>query len=701
MSKKLIIAEKPSVARDIARVLKCNKKTLNGLENDKYIVTWALGHLVTLKEPNEIDTKYKSWKLADLPILPSKIPLKSIRKTASQYKVVKELFNNNDVDEIICATDAGREGELIFRLIYEYSKSNKPFKRLWISSMTDEAIIDGFKKIKNGSDFDSLYYSSICRAYADWYIGMNASRVYSIKYNAKLSVGRVQTPTLALIVKRQNDIDSFVPQLYYTINADFGDYEANWFDIESKDLKTNKQIQSKEKAESIVVFVKGKNGTIVSNDTDRNTEIAPQLFDLTSLQRAANQQLGFTAKKVLSLAQELYEKYKLLTYPRTDSKYLSDDLKAKIPGLLDKLPEEYIAFVDTAKDGIKKNSKRIFNNEKVSDHHAIIPTGKKINWDSLPPDCALLLKMVIQRFISAFFPPCLTDVQKIITKVENHHFICTGKTIVDLGWREVEKPLKKKKSNKEDDKLLPKLSIGDIRKLVDAKIKEEKTKPPEYYNDASLLSAMENAGRLIDDDEIKNAMKGSGLGTPATRAAIIERLISVNYLIRNKNSLIATEKGKNLIQVIPEELASPELTGKWELSLENIYINKINSRELSSSFLTDIRNFTINVVDNGIKAEANVKFDKEEKYKKTRSSSLNINCPLCSDGKISENSKAFYCSNWNNGCKFTIWKNTLKRSGGPIIDKKLITLLFKNKEIVGSTGTIKLDKDKVNFIKKS
>ncbi|NMD37620.1 MAG: DNA topoisomerase III, partial [Christensenellaceae bacterium] len=263
MAKKLIIAEKPSVARDIARVLKCNKSTSGGLENDNYIVTWALGHLVTLKEPNEIDIKYKNWKLEDLPILPTKIPLKVIKKTTNQYKIVKELFNSSEVDEIICATDAGREGELIFRLIYENSKCNKPFKRLWISSMTDEAIKDGFKKIKNGSNFDSLYYSSICRAYADWYIGMNASRVYSIKYNAKLSVGRVQTPTLALIVKRQYEIDTFIPKIYYTLTADFGDYEASWFDIESKDLKTNKQIDSKETVEKIVLDVKGKNGTII------------------------------------------------------------------------------------------------------------------------------------------------------------------------------------------------------------------------------------------------------------------------------------------------------------------------------------------------------------------------------------------------------------------------------------------------------
>lgn len=701
MAKKLIIAEKPSVARDIARVLKCNKSTSGGLENDNYIVTWALGHLVTLKEPNEIDIKYKNWKLEDLPILPTKIPLKVIKKTTNQYKIVKELFNSSEVDEIICATDAGREGELIFRLIYENSKCNKPFKRLWISSMTDEAIKDGFKKIKNGSNFDSLYYSSICRAYADWYIGMNASRVYSIKYNAKLSVGRVQTPTLALIVKRQYEIDTFIPKIYYTLTADFGDYEASWFDIESKDLKTNKQIDSKETVEKIVLDVKGKNGTIISNETERNTEIAPQLFDLTSLQRAANQQFGFTAKKVLSLAQELYEKHKLLTYPRTDSKYLSDDLKHKIPELLDKLPTEYSTFLETAKKGISSNSKRVFNNEKVSDHHAIITTGKKISWESLSPDCALLLKMVIQRFIAAFFPPYLSDTQKIITKIEKHHFICTGKTIVDMGWRDVEKPLKKKKTSKEEAKALPQLAVGDIRKLLKTKIKEEKTKPPEYYSDASLLSAMENAGRLIDDEELKEAMKGSGLGTPATRAAIIERLISVNYIIRSRNSLVATEKGKKLIQIIPDELASPELTGKWELSLENIYLNKIEARNLSANFLNDIRKFTINIVDTGIKAKSEVKFEQEEKNKRTKLSNLKINCPLCKDGKISENTKAFYCTNWKNGCNFTIWKNTVEKFGGPTIDSKLIALLFKNKEIIGSTGTIKLDKDKVSFIKKS
>lgn len=695
--KTLVIAEKPSVARDIAKVLHCNKKGNNYIEGEKHIITWALGHLVALKDPDKIDEKYKKWRLEDLPILPAKIPISVISKTSSQYKTIKELMFSEEVENIICATDAGREGELIFRLIYEQSRCTKPFFRLWISSLTDESIADGFNKLKDGSAYDSLYYSAICRAYADWYIGMNASRLFSIHYKSVLSIGRVQTPTLALIVQRQADIDNFIPQEYYTILGNFGDLQANWFNPENKNAKLNKQIATKELANHIVEECKGQECKVISNDTTRHSDIAPQLYDLTTLQREANEKFGYTADKTLKIAQELYEKYKLLTYPRTDSRYLSDDIRPKIPNLLQSLNDSFNEHVKTALQGYKNHTgKRVFNNEKVSDHHAIIPTGKKINWKQLPPDISNILKMVIVRFMQVFFPPYVSDIQKIILVYEKHHFLCQGKTIIDMGWKALDELLpSKKKTNNDNDIEIPAIQVNDSRTLKSAKIKEDKTKPPEQYTDASLLSAMENAGKLVDDEELKSALKDRGLGTPATRAAIIERLIKVGYVQRQKKYFVPTDKGKKLISVVPNEISSAELTGNWECKLSDIANKSEDSKNLSLAFLNGIRNFTNSLV-NGYQINTAIQFEAETKYKKKTVKGLGT-CPLCKKGQVLENSKGFYCSRWRENCKFTIWKNTLERNNGPTINAQIIELLLKDSQVKGSSGTILLNGDKVEF----
>jgi len=699
--KTLIIAEKPSVARDIAKVLGCTGKGVSFIDGGKYIVTWALGHLVALQDPDKIDEKYKKWRMDDLPILPNKIPLNTIYKTRAQYKAVKELMLSADVQDIICATDAGREGELIFRLIYEHAKCAKPFRRLWISSMTDESIADGFQKLKDGTAYDSLYYSSICRAYADWYIGMNASRLYSINYHAVLSIGRVQTPTLALIVRKQKEIDEFVPIEYYTIHANFGDFTAFWFNINNQNTKTNKQISSRQRAEEIVKECKGQTASILSNDTTRNQELPPQLYDLTTLQREANDRLGFTAEKTLKIAQELYEKHKVLTYPRTDSRCLSEDIRPKIPALLNALTQDFPEYANAAKSSIEKiNNKRIFNNEKVSDHHAIIPTGKRISWDTMDDDTVNLLKLVLARFLAIFFPPYVTDTQKIIAKINSHHFICQGKRVAELGWKELDKLVpNKRKSKKEEEAALPELYVGDTRKLINAKIKEDKTKPPEQYTDSSLLSAMESAGRLLDDTALKNAMKANGLGTPATRAAIIERLIKVGYLKRVRKYFQPTEKGIKLISIIPDTLSSPELTGEWELKLNQIASSKEEARALSLEFLNGIRRFAGELVQNGKTSKADVIFEKENNHSKKKRPDALGTCPLCKQGEVLENSKGYYCSRWREQCKFTIWKNTLERSGGPAISASIMKSLLEVPLLEGSSGSIQLIDGKLSFSK--
>lgn len=694
MGKIVVVAEKPSVGRDIARVLGCRTGGDGCLIGDRYIVTWAVGHLVTLMEPNELDPKYEKWSFATLPILPETIPLKVISQTKDQFSKVKKLINSQETDSLICATDAGREGELIFRYIYEKAQCQKPFQRLWISSMTDEAITEGFRDIRPGADYDGLYESARCRSKADWLVGMNASRAFTLKYNTLLSIGRVQTPTLAILVKRRKEIENFKPEGFCTLTADFGDYSGVYF---SEKLDPDTHLKGKEDAEKIAAEVKGKTGTVIQAETTRKKELPPQLYDLTSLQRDANRMLGFTADKTLKTAQSLYEKHKALTYPRTDSRFLPPDMIPRVVQTMKLLPEAYQKFVPGALPGGKLPvSKRTIDQTKVTDHHAIIPTAKRADPSKFTEDERKLYDMVARRMLAAFYPACDYDATKIVTKVEEHSFRTTGKVIVNNGWHDVpplENPPKARKKTAEEgesESPLPPLQEGDTRPVHSTRIKEDKTKPPAPHTDASLLAAMETAGKELDDEELVRQMKGSGIGTPATRAAIIERLLKVGYAQRKGKTLQATDKGVMLIDVVPGELSSPELTGRWELALNDI----TDGAQDPQRFMDGIARMSSFLVDYARNTAAAVSFPEEERRygkgggkKKVPAAPLpGAVCPVCGKGQIRENSRAFGCS--EKGCNFTLWKDCLGKGGGPALTGKLVQLLLEKKQLQGSTGIL-------------
>ena len=696
----VVLAEKPSVARDIARVLRCKERGDGFIKGDEYIVTWAVGHLVTLCEPDEISDQYKKWRMEDLPILPERIPTKVISKTRSQFSVIKKLINAPETEKIICATDAGREGELIFRYIYEQAKCKKPFDRLWISSMTDEAIKEGFSTLKSGTEYNNLFASARSRSEADWLVGMNASRAFTLRFNVLLSIGRVQTPTLAILVKRYKEIANFKPEEYHTLTAQFDGYSGLWFDPAVESDKKNHRIATAEKAQAIAKEIKGKRAVVQDVQVENKKELPPQLYDLTSLQREANKKLGFTADKTLKIAQELYEKWKAITYPRTDSRYLPMDMIGRAKLTLQKMPgayQEHVKNIPWKEDGKLPFSKRIFDNAKVSDHHAIIPTPQTAPLDKLPPDAARLFDMIARRTIAAFYPAHEYDQTKIITNCESHSFRSTGKTVRINGWKDVYPA-----DEKEEDQL-PQLKTGDTATVQKTTVKKESTKPPAPHTDASLLAAMEHAGKELEDEELREQMKGSGLGTPATRAAIIERLIQVGYAARKGRTINATEKGVSLIDIAPPEIASPETTGKWELALNQIAKGERDTER----FMQGIRRLSEFLIQYAKETKTETTFP-EEMRKKGRGRTTKakpvqavdgIICPLC--GKpVQETEKAFGCSDWKNGCHFTIWKNCLARSGGPLINEKLIKLILNDKQVRGSSGTLILQGQNLSFIKK-
>ena len=599
----LVVAEKPSVARDIARVLGARDRGENCLIGGGYVVTWAIGHLVTLKEPQELDERYTRWRAQDLPILPERMETKVIRKTSAQFRTVKKLLNDKETQSVVCATDSGREGELIFRYIYEQAGCNKPVMRLWISSMTDEAIRQGFENLRPSSDYDALYASARCRADADWLIGMNATRAYTLRYNVLLSVGRVQTPTLSMLVKRRKEIDTFVPQTYYTVQADFGAYQGTYVSP-----KGEKKIDTRELAEAIAARVKGQQGSVVQATREKKTEYPPLLYDLTTLQREANSQLGFTAKKTLATAQKLYETHKLITYPRTDSRYLSRDMQGKVEKALSSYGGELEAIGQKALEYGVRMTPRVFDDAKLTDHHAIIPTGKRTEKASLTADERALYEMIARRLAAAFYPNHEYDALRVITRVGEDDFLSTGKSVTQEGWKEVYRRQSEKRKKGEEDQKLPPLAMGDTAVCKSAKAKEEQTKPPKEHNDASLLREMEHAGRQIEDEALREAMKDCALGTPATRAAIIERLLEVGYVKRTGKNLVATQKGVQLIDAVPPEIASPETTGRWERALSEI----ARGKDGEARFREGIARLAVFLVQHASGAP-DVPFEKEER----------------------------------------------------------------------------------------
>lgn len=607
--KKLVIAEKPSVAKDIAKILGCKIKQDGYIEGENYIVTWAIGHLVILCDPEEYDIKYKKWAFQNLPIMPEKIKLKPNPKTYKQYIVVKDLLLDKQVGEVICATDAGREGELIFRYIYELTGCKKPFKRLWISSLTEEAIKEGFANLKDGKNYDSLYHSARCRSESDWLVGMNGSRAYSIKYNSLLPIGRVQTPTLKMIVDRDNEIDDFTPRDYWEVKADFEVYSGTWIDLETKETK----IDTKLEAERIRDKVLHKEGKVVDFQKKKVVKKPPLLYDLTELQRDANKRFGYTAQNTLNIAQGLYEKRKVITYPRTDSRYLTKDLIPKLKSLIKKVGEEGYKEYTTPLEKLEKlpTSTRIINDSKVSDHHAIIPTEKKAALDRFTIEEKNIYDLITRRFLSVFYDDYEYFSITLITEVEKENFKSSEQQLIKLGWRTLY-------TDSEKDcevNVLKSIKNGYMVLVKDAELEAKQTKPPERYNEASMLGAMENAGRFVEDEELREQLKGSGIGTPATRASIIERIIAVEYVKRSGKSLISTEKGKKLIKVASEELSSPEMTGKWERALDKIAKGQLDPQR----FTDGISRFTIYIVQSVMKSTVNVHFEGYAKGAKKKS----------------------------------------------------------------------------------
>ena len=674
MGKILVIAEKPSVARDIAKVLKASQKGDNCLIGEKYVVSWAVGHLVTLAEPEDYDEKYKKWNFSTLPILPAEMKLKAIQQTRSQLKVLHKWMNSAEIDSLICATDSGREGELIFRYIYEITKCKKPFERLWISSMTEEAIKEGFATLKDGREYDLLYTSAKCRSEADWLVGMNATRAYTLRYNALLSIGRVQTPTLALIVNKQKEIDAFVAEDYFEVQADFGGYTGMWIDKEE-----HTRIEKEEAAKAIVQKVSEKQATITKVEKEEKKMPPPLLYDLTELQRDCNKKFGFSAKKTLDIAQNLYEKRKMITYPRTDSRYLSDDMKGKVHNTLRRLNElpEYAPYTQPLSGNITF-TKRIIDNSKVTDHHAIIPTDGKLRVDSLTEEEKKVFSLVAARFLAVFYPYYRYETTKVYAEAEQETFLSKGTVVLEEGWQAVEKALvpaaaaKKKKKDEEEQKL-PVLTEGEQRKIEKAVVQKKKTKAPTPYTESSLLSAMENAGRFVEDEALKEQMKDSGLGTPATRAAIIERLLTVGYIVRKGKNLIPTEKGMKLIEVVPIEMSSPQTTGKWEKGLSSI--SKGNMTE--EKFMASIRRYVQFLIQDAASGRrADVVFPEEQIRGKKRKTNAFGKCPACGRD-ILENTKSFYCAGWKHGCKFSLWKDSLTPYG-LTLDGGMVKLLLKN-----------------------
>lgn len=590
--KSLVLAEKPSVAREIARVLGCHTKGKGYIEGPKYVVTWALGHLVTLAEPEDYDKKYKTWRLEDLPMLPEHMKLKVIKQTSNQFNVIKNLMKRADLSDLVIATDAGREGELVARWIMEEARWKKPFKRLWISSQTDSAIKEGFAALKPGASYNNLYDSAVCRAQADWLIGLNVTRALTTKYNAQLNAGRVQTPTLAIIVERENEIKGFVPKNYWTVRADFGDYFGDW-----RDSAQQGRIFDEAKAEAIKAKVRGSQGQVTDLKVENKSEPAPLAYDLTELQRDANRKYGFSAQKTLSTLQGLYERHKLVTYPRTDSRHLTTDMVPTLPGRLKSIAVgEYSALVRPVLAKPLNVTKRLVDNSKVTDHHAIIPTDQFVQLSALDPDERKLYDLIVRRFIAVLYPPFQYERITLVTTAAGEKFYCRGKVVKEQGWKAVYGRSPDQESEEKEDALpeqvLQSQKKGDIKKVKDCKVIKAQTKPPARYNEATLLSAMESPGKFVDNEELREALKQGGLGTPATRAEIIEKLINTDYVERRGKELVPTLKGVQLINLVSSDLRSPELTAKWEQRLAEI----ARGRSTKGQFIAGIREYTVKMV---------------------------------------------------------------------------------------------------------
>lgn len=672
MAKTLVLTEKPSVAKDIARVLGCKRSGNGCIVGDKYIVTWALGHLVTLADPEAYDDKYKNWRMEDLPMLPGRMKLVVIGQTSKQFKAVSSLLSSAEVSDIVIATDAGREGELVARWIIQKANCRKPMRRLWISSQTDKAIKEGFASLKPSSQYDNLYRSAQCRAEADWLVGLNVTRALTCKHNAQLSAGRVQTPTLAMIVRREEDILRFRPKDYFTVKADFGEYTALY-----KDGKGQARFADAAAAKEVADSVRGKRGVLSEVKKVYRFKAPPAAYDLTELQRDANKKYGYSAKQTLSLMQSLYETHKLLTYPRTDSRYITKDVAATLPERLRAIAiGPYKDAASAVLHSKPIQTKYIVNDAKVTDHHAIIPTEQYVDLNKLSREERHIYDLVVRRFIAVLSAPFEYDEVQVKITVGRYNFYTKGQSIKSAGWRAVyDSTLADDDDDAEPDlaaQRLPALSQGAAAAVKEVRVCAGKTSPPARYTEATLLTAMENPASQVEDGRLRDALKtAGGLGTPATRADIIEKLFNSFYIERRGREIFPTSKGRQLIGIVPPDLKSAELTAKWEQQLSLIAEGKANDRK----FIEEMRGYASSLVQavksstaeykhdnitrepcpqcgkyllevNGKKGKMLVCQDRDCGYRKSISVITNARCPECHkklEMRGEGDKKAFFC----------------------------------------------------------
>ena len=658
MSKILVLAEKPSVGRDIAKVLKCSQNKGAYIEGNKYIVTWAMGHLVGLMDPEGYDVKYKKWAMETLPMLPKHMKLTVLKKTAKQYNEVKKQMNRNDVSEIVIATDAGREGELVARWIIEKAGIKKPIKRLWISSQTTKAILEGFSNLKPGKEYENLYKAAVCRAEADWLVGLNVTRALTCKYNAQLSAGRVQSPTLAMIVNREEEIKNFKPKSYYKIEGNSNGITLNWVNKDN-----NGRIFDEEYANEILKKISNESGEITNIIEKDKKQFSPALYDLTELQRDCNKLWGFSAKQTLSIMQRLYENHKILTYPRTDSRYISTDI---VPTLKDRLDSIAIGEYRIIAQELIKNKinghKGFVDNSKVSDHHAIIPTEERPNLSNLSLEERKVYDLVVKRFLSVMLPPFEYTQTMIEAKVNGERLIAKGKVIKAKGWKKVydKEIIDEEYSDEIKEQVLPKVNIKDEIVMTKVNIKKGETKPPSRFTEATLLSAMENPQRFVNvsGEEAKTLNETGGLGTVATRADIIDKLFNSFVVEKKGKDIYPTSKGKQLIELVPSELKSPILTAKWEKKLDEISKGKADAHQ----FIREMKNYATALVED-VKSD-NSKFVHDNKTGKK--------CPNCGKYLLEvkgKNGTMNVCQDRECGYRENVSRNTNARC--PECKKKL------------------------------
>lgn len=656
MGKTLVLAEKPSVGKDIARVLKCHKQNGSFIEGNDYIVTWAMGHLVGLADPESYGNEYKTWSMETLPMLPKPMKLTVLKGTGKQFQVVKSLLTRKDVSEVIIATDAGREGELVARWILDKVGVRKPIQRLWISSVTDKAILEGFKNLRPGKQYENLYQAAVCRAEGDWLVGLNVTRALTCKYNAQLSAGRVQSATLAMIVAREEAIKQFVPKPYFTMSA-----KANGFTLNYQS-KNQKPLTDEKVVDALVSKVSGQEGTVTEITEKSKKQYAAALYDLTELQRDANKLFGYSPKQTLSIMQRLYETYKVLTYPRTDSRYLSEDI---VPTLKERLKAvaigPYRSFATEILNKGFKVSKHFVDSRKVSDHHAIIPTEESVQLTRLSHEERNIYDLVVKRFLSVLMPPCEYIQINVTVEVAGERFVAQGKNMKELGFKalynqEVEEDAEEEVKNQR----LPHLQKGEKVKFLKVSKNKCLTKAPSRLNEATLLSAMEKPHLYVNVDQksAKTLGETGGIGTVATRADIIEKLYNMFYIEKNGKDIIPTSKGKQLIDLVPPDLKSPLLTAKWENELELIS----KGQKSPKAFMEEIRKYSADLV-NSVKGS-------EEKYR--HDNLTGKRCPNCNKHLLEvkgKHGKMYVCQDRECGYKETISRFTQTRC--PQCHKKL------------------------------